>query len=71
MCRGDIALTTFYHRNHEKAAKLLTEHECVNWNSLEEWVGAWAIDISVPGTVVPEEESESFCGGFIEHPSGC
>jgi len=59
MCRGDIAMTAFFYKNHVKAAKLLAEHECVNWDMLKNWVSARAIDISIPGLVLPEEESES------------
>lgn len=40
------------------AAKLLAEHECVNWNNLENWVSQRAIDLSIPEIVLPEEESE-------------
>jgi len=59
MCRGDISLTTFYYRGHKKAAKLLAEHECVNWDRLENWVSDRVVDISLPGVVLPEEESET------------
>lgn len=58
MCRGDISLTTFYYRSHQKAAKLLAEHECINWDKLEQWVSDRVVDISIPGIVLPEEESE-------------
>ena len=60
MCRGDIALTTFLYRGGQKTAKLLAEHECVNWNRLEDWVSNRAIDLSVPGIVLPVEQSEQF-----------
>ena len=60
MCRGDIALTTFFYRGGRKSAKLLAEHECVNWNRLEDWVSDRVIDLSVPGIVLPVEESEQF-----------
>jgi len=71
MCRGDTALTTFYYRNHKKAAKLLVEHECINWNKLEDWASQRAIDISAPGTVLSEEESEHFCGGLEQQGKLC
>jgi hypothetical protein len=51
MCRGDVALTTFFYRGDEIAAKLLAEHECVNWASLENWSKQRSVDLTVPGTV--------------------
>lgn len=59
MCRGDISLTAFFYRRHQRTAKLLAEHECVNWKRLEKWNDERAIDLSIPGLVLPEEESES------------
>ena len=66
MCRGDIALTMFLYRGGKKTAKLLAEHECVNWNKLENWVSDRVIDISIPNIVLFVEESDQF-----EQPSVC
>ena len=60
MCRGDIALTTFLYRGGRKTAKLLAEHDCVNWDRLQDWVSQRAINLSIPGIVLPVEQSEQF-----------
>ena len=63
LCRGDIAVTTFLYRGGRKTAKLLAEHECVNWDRLQDWVSLRAIDLSTPDITLPVEQSEQF-----EHP---
>ena len=55
-----VALTTFFYRGGRKSAKLLAEDGCVNWNRLEDWASGRVIDLSVPGIVLPVEESEQF-----------
>ena len=60
MCRGDIALTTFLYRGGKKTAKLLAEHDCVKWDRLQDWVSQRAINLSIPGIVLPVEQSEQF-----------
>ena len=58
MCRGDVALTSFFYRGHKPTAKLLAEHECINWEALDGWTAERAIDLSIPGLILPEEQSE-------------
>ena len=55
-------MTTFLYRGGKKTAKLLAEHECVNWNRLEDWVSNRGIDLSVPDIVLPVAQSETFEG---------
>ena len=57
MCRGDIALTTFfYRRGAQVTANLLAEHECINWNKLEHWSAARRIDLKETVLAPPMNE---------------
>ena len=57
MCRGDIALTTFFYRpGGQVTAKLLAEHECINWGELERWTAARRIDLAETVLVPPDNE---------------
>ena len=57
MYRGEIALTTFFYRQGgQVTAKLLAEHECVNWNRLESWTATRRINLEETVLVPPEIE---------------
>ena len=45
MCRGDVSITTFGWRGGRPTAKVNSEHECINWETLAEWAGERSVDL--------------------------
>ena len=51
MCRGDISLVTFVWSQDQRlpVVDFTRPHECVEFNSLNEWSGKHSVDIFDPG----------------------
>lgn len=51
MCRGDTSPITFFWQDDTLLPKtdFQTDHQCVNWEKLDEWVMERTVDVFAPG----------------------
>jgi hypothetical protein len=46
MCRGDTTLSTFRWEEGLPFSRVYSDHECVNWASLDKWARSRMVDMS-------------------------
>lgn len=46
MCRGDTTISTFRWADGYPYSTVYSEHECVNWDLLDEWARKNMVDMS-------------------------
>ena len=59
MCRGDLSLSTYEWLSEDPAtftAVAHGHHQCVNWDSLMDWVRKRAVPVYKPGTLAGPED---------------
>jgi hypothetical protein len=67
MCQPDLTLRSVYWRDDGQsvAANNTISHECVNWDALQDWVGAHTIDPKA--RVVQRPDGTFACGGVLHY----
>ena len=68
MCRGDTTLLTFGFVPHLRLPQsdLTLAHKCVNWDKLNDWAGAHAVNLFEDGMLVHPILGPSYPGGHRE-----
>lgn len=54
MCRGDTTLSSFRWAAHKPFSHVYSDHECVNWESLDAWARSRMLDMSNLDILAPE-----------------
>jgi hypothetical protein len=57
MCRGDTTLSTFLWSEGKPFSHVYSDHECVNWQSLDTWARSRMVDMSDLSVLEPNIES--------------
>jgi hypothetical protein len=67
MCQPDLTLRSVYWRDggQSVAANNTISHECVNWDALQDWVGAHTIDPDPTARVVQKPDGTFACGSAL------
>lgn len=67
MCKGDVSLVTFSWVDNDRAPKpnFEVEHECVNWEKVDNWAKEHRFDIFDETTLVHPKLGTLYCIKFI------
>lgn len=65
MCQGDASLVTMRWGKHQAIplGNFSSAHECVNWDSLDNWAKQRSVDVFAPGVMVHPTLGPSFPDG--------